>query len=451
MNVTHLPRELPDRHLAEGTPGPERARQPILGVLAVALLVSLLGACSGVDGADDNGRVGRDRDDTTTTSTTTDPAPAPRPEELEATNQSFYTPPEPLPAGEHGDLVRFQLTGDQPDNLTRYRVMYRSETVAGEPTVVTGLVMVPGGAVPEGGWPVLTYARGSSGIADDCAISMAIDGTRNADSMLAAEAWLVEDAVVQHRLIGVVTDYEGIGGPGIHPFLNGVSEARATLDIARAASQIPGLDVGRELGIMGYSQGGHAALWANQISSTWTPEMVVHGTVAGAPASEILDLMAPGALWDQSSMALLTAGMARDDADLDQMDLLTPAGSKFVEVMARTCRPDPTDVEPFAGVDLLRARPDETEPWRSRLKSNVPGQADGASPVLIFHGDADRNVPVAHSETLRRRLCASGVPTERRVLPGADHISGAVPTIADGTTWLAARMYGSMADPVCAA
>jgi dipeptidyl aminopeptidase/acylaminoacyl peptidase len=79
----------------------------------------------------------------------------------------------------------------------------------------------------------------------------------------------------------------------------------------------------------------------------------------------------------------------------------------------------------------------------------VPGQVPGASPVLITHGDADRNIPVDQSEALRRRLCAAGTPVERRVLPGLDHVAGAVPTIDDGATWLAERLSGAGPIPPC--
>jgi len=34
----------------------------------------------------------------------------------------------------------------------------------------------------------------------------------------------------------VATDYEGLGDPGVHPYLVGVSEAYAVLDSVRAAS-----------------------------------------------------------------------------------------------------------------------------------------------------------------------------------------------------------------------
>ena len=58
------------------------------------------------------------------------------------------------------------------------------------------------------------------------------------------------------------------------------------LDAGRAARQIPGIYVAEPTAITGFSQGGHAALWAAQLAAEWTPEQQIIGTVVGAPASE---------------------------------------------------------------------------------------------------------------------------------------------------------------------
>ena len=68
--------------------------------------------------------------------------------------------------------------------------------------------------------------------------------------------------------------------------LVGVSEGRSMLDAGRAARQIPGIYVAEPTAITGFSQGGHAALWAAQLAAEWTPEQQIIGTVVGAPASE---------------------------------------------------------------------------------------------------------------------------------------------------------------------
>ncbi len=121
---------------------------------------------------------------------------------------TFYEPLIPIPAGEHGDLVRWQVVESSFDR--QYRIMYLSQTVAGAPTVVTGLVAVPDDIAPFGGFRVLLYGHGTTGLADTCAPSVAIgndtpqgdyDGEFNGVSG-GADGWVT-----------VATDYEGLGAP----------------------------------------------------------------------------------------------------------------------------------------------------------------------------------------------------------------------------------------------
>jgi alpha-beta hydrolase superfamily lysophospholipase len=90
----------------------------------------------------------------------------------------------------------------------------------------------------------------------------------------------------------VATDYPGLGTPGQHPYVVGVSEGRAVLDAVRAASQIEdGLELSSRVAVWGMSQGGHAALFAAQIAPTYAPELDVVGVAPGEPATELATLL----------------------------------------------------------------------------------------------------------------------------------------------------------------
>ena len=67
-------------------------------------------------------------------------------------------PPAAVPA-QAGDSVR-----------VRYSTL-RTATAAGEST---GSIFLPRGDPPDGGWPVVSYAHGTVGIADQCAPSVAV-------------------------------------------------------------------------------------------------------------------------------------------------------------------------------------------------------------------------------------------------------------------------------------
>src|SRR5690606_3738569 len=107
-----------------------------------------------------------------------------------------------------------------------------------------------------------------------------------------AELRLVADLATDAGFVVASSDYEGQGGPGRHPFLAGPSEGRSLLDAARAAGQLPDVEVDGRLVIAGYSQGGHAALWAREEAERWAPELELVGTLAGAPVTRLARMVA---------------------------------------------------------------------------------------------------------------------------------------------------------------
>ncbi len=72
---------------------------------------------------------------------------------------AFYTPPDPLPPGEPGDLIRTEparLVLEPSGQLgaimaTGTRIMYRSTDSRGNPNVVTGMYFEPHNDWPHGG------------------------------------------------------------------------------------------------------------------------------------------------------------------------------------------------------------------------------------------------------------------------------------------------------------
>ena len=84
---------------------------------------------------------------------------------------AFYVPPEPFPPGKPGDILRVEEIKGLDTEGELLRVLYRSESLAGAPIAVSGVIAVPPGEPPAGGWPVLSLAHGTVGVADACAPS----------------------------------------------------------------------------------------------------------------------------------------------------------------------------------------------------------------------------------------------------------------------------------------
>ena len=136
----------------------------------------------------------------------------------------------------------------------------------------------------KGGWPVISYGHGTTGIADQCA------PTRNTPGGPAESYISYTDDILNSWLDAgyaiARSDYEGLGTPGTHPFLVGKSSGRGILDIVRAAHRL-NPRISKKFVITGHSQGGHAALFAADQALTWTPDLQLKGTVAYAPASQL--------------------------------------------------------------------------------------------------------------------------------------------------------------------
>jgi pimeloyl-ACP methyl ester carboxylesterase len=422
-----------------------RRRRAIAALLAVTVSVGGITACSD-DGAADATSASADTDATTAPAEAGDAAaggsvadgdePARLvAEELTDPGADFYAVPDPLPGSAPGELIRYQRVEPSiVDGATTWRIMVRSESLAGDPIAVTGVALVPDAPAPDGGRPLLTLAHGTTGLADECTPSKDPGSELLLMGQAVADGWLV-----------AMTDYEGLGTPGRHPYLVGGSEGRSVLDTIVGAGSLPGADPSERLAIAGYSQGGHGALWANELAAEWTPQLEVVGTFAGAPATEIDVILAAAPSLPVAGFAyMIIAGFAAAYPEADPALILTPEGLDRLDVVDEVCGRDV--IAEFAGTapgDLVRADGPGSDPWARLATENNPGQVRTEAPVLIIHSEKDEVVPATLSAILHDRMCANGQVVERRVLAEGGHVDAAPGAYASGLAWLADRFAGS--------
>lgn len=65
----------------------------------------------------------------------------------------FYTPPDPLPPGKPGEIIRTEPIETHSPDLYAWRVMYHSRDLNGRDMAVTGLFAAPAAPPPSGGYP----------------------------------------------------------------------------------------------------------------------------------------------------------------------------------------------------------------------------------------------------------------------------------------------------------
>ncbi|MCU1503540.1 MAG: hypothetical protein JWM12_2894 [Ilumatobacteraceae bacterium] len=349
---------------------------------------------------------------------------------------AFYQPPTPIPGTANGDLIWANQLPGAIANATTWQVLYRSENLQGQPIAVSGIIAVP--TTPAAGDPVLTWAHGTTGLGDQCAI------TKQFTTGFSAEKFIAPIAIGKGWTF-VATDYEGLGTPGVHPYLVGLSEARGVLDIVRAARQITGTGVTADSPVMilGHSQGGGAALIAAEQTATYAPELHVIGTAAGAPAGD-LDAIAEGS-WNATTVnpfgVELIAGFHAGYPDLPMDAVANATGQQVVEQVGTQCLSDTSalalDPAALGAVDPL-----QDPAWAAAIHANTAGFVDPSAPIMIFHGEADTTVPRALTNLTLADYCKVGATVEVKSYPGKDHTSVIPAALGDISAFFDARLAG---------
>lgn len=362
--------------------------------------------------------------------------------------EAFYTPPAPLPKGRHGDVIWARtLTGAAvvPGAGKTELVLYRSEEPDKTATAVSGVVSIPKGKAPKGGWPVITWAHGTTGIADQCAPSRA-DG-KNGTSAYTTYVYPLLTKWLKAGYAVVRTDYQGLGTSGDHAYLNGFAEGAGVLDMVRAARQVdPKLS--KSIVISGHSQGGHAALFAAAQAPKYTPELRVKGTVAFAPASHLDEQIPltrsltgpnPGLT---GLIALIAYGL--HVAYPNQLDLATylsePGVSLALESKSKCLGEMAADAGALTPATFFKAGVD-LAPVAKLLDRNDPSHLKIETPILVEQGTADTTVIPLFTDTLVTELKdngAKGLTYDK--LKGADHAGATSAGAKSATAWIRQRL-----------
>ncbi|HTU14003.1 MAG TPA: lipase family protein [Solirubrobacterales bacterium] len=373
---------------------------------------------------------------------------------------AFYSPPKKLVKGRAGTVV-WSRASRGLSRLSAARVnrtiVYRSRSISGKPSVVSGTIAIPKGRAPRGGWPVVSWGHVTTGSADTCAPSAVTAGNPELERLTRGDE--IANLLLERGIAVARSDFEGIGTPGPHPYLIGKSLGRSMIDIVRAGRSMK-LKIGRRWIPAGHSEGGQGALFAASMAAARAPELKLRGASAFAPASHIKDILelarlvtvANPATADFSALgALILEGAAISEPSLwsvyreggglssEALAMLPQTQSKCLVELAR---PDsfgglaPASIEGPGADTLLPALfkvLDRNDPRVLKL----PGV-----PVRLDQGLKDFVVMKWHTDEVAASLSGTGAKVEYVTWPDADHTTITDPAQAAGPAadWLAARL-----------
>lgn len=359
----------------------------------------------------------------------------------------FYTPPSPLPAGRPGDIIRNEpgsFSADVDKTARVQRIMYLSRDMRDEPIAVTGTVLTPN--APWQGRdkrPIIAYAPGTHGLGDQCAPSRTLAGDEEYEGEfvlgLLGKGWGV-----------VVTDYQGLGPPGLHTYANRKAEAHAVLDSIRAAQRLPAADLpqGGPVAIGGYSQGGGAAAAAAELQDAYAPELELKGVYAGAPPANLKAL----ARFLDDSYAIgfglfAIASFNYSYPDRDILGIFNEEGRKVLKQVETECVVDAlANHTELKTKDLIKdGRPFgdylDTEPYDSVFREQQIGLIKPAVPVLVAHSSQDDIVPYEQGKAMAQGWCNLGATVQFKELdPPSGHLPAMQKSFPVMLDWLTARL-----------
>jgi S-formylglutathione hydrolase FrmB len=322
---------------------------------------------------------------------------------------------------------------------------------------VGATIAVPLLDAPVGGWHVVVNNHGTTGVADVCAITGTTWGSGLAGELGA------------RGMIGVAPDYEGLGAPGVHPYLVTESEGQSALDAVRAAFAFADelrIPTSRRAAVVGLSQGGHAALAAAALHASYAPELDIRAFAASGPATVREELWRPALTVAGDHVvyhALVAYAWSKHYGFAGPSPFASALAPTIDDVMEKACAFSPSPKTPLL-LDLLPHDPQAlfapaflhgytTGEWgayadfHAYFTKNRAGPYTQTAPLRIYQGDADDTVPEPQTAAYVSDLRAAGQTVDYVVVPGGGHTDVAFSFVAvkqlrseDAAAWLRDRL-----------
>ncbi|OZE33592.1 lipase [Rhodococcus sp. 05-2254-6] len=317
---------------------------------------------------------------------------------------------------------------------------YVTTDTFGEKALSTGTVFLPPGTAPEGGWPVISWAHGTSGLGDACAPSL-IGPTYAERDLPYLANWLAQGYAI------VASDYAGLGTPGLPTYLDGRTTAHNVVDMVKAGRNYSE-DLSRSWVAVGQSQGGGAAIYTARYATEFGgPDLDYRGAVGtGTPAyiEKLISIGGPGVppvvlpSGLTAYVAYIGASLRYAHPELGLDDILTPLGKKYADLAETTCVTDfEAQLDGVTIGDFFTAPLTGLPNFTAVLDDYMAMPETGFDkPFFMGNGLQDIDVPFPTTAAYVARLTANGQPVTFRAY-NTDHSGAFVQSQADTIPFVA--------------
>ncbi len=359
-----------------------------------------------------------------------------KPKELFPLTDFYDTPESFASTGKPGDLIRsMEFDGYViPQGAKATRILYGSTNSQGGLAVSSGVVLVPPGEPPEGGWPVIAWAHGTSGVDRTCAPSLTAECFAN---------YRVPDTYIKKGYAVVATDYAGLGSDSPIAYMDRVANAWDVIHSVKAAQKVvPSL--GRRWIAVGHSAGAHTMRGVAELQTDINdPSYLGFVSMSGLGNARdpmiFISKMAP-----QLAFFIIISVKARYP-DFDYADVLTDKGLELFEQEKARCQGPgfgPPEPSPLKGSEALKKDWDRNPYIDKYFKMDESGQEKYRGPALVLIGDKETPHTMKNDPAVAKRMCQQGVDVLLKIIPDAEHVTLLGKSIKEQVDWIADRFAG---------
>jgi len=352
----------------------------------------------------------------------------------------FYDTPHPLPTGKPGELIRSEEFDqyELPFSISAVRILYHSRSAAGEDVAASGVVLIPGeGKPPAGGWPVIAWAHGATGVARPCAPSL----MRNVGHGPFLSMYVNLGYAV------VATDYTGLGTNFRNAFFDGPSNATDLVaSVAAARAAVPGL--GARWIVIGEGEGSLAALAvAEKENEIRDPSYLGSIAISGVPsAEEIYEDSAQGS----STLMLISLayGIKTVYPQFQESNVLTEKGLALFHDIERMCSQARMTPQ-LSPLEIVKPSWQNNAFVSQYFVRNKLGQIRAYGPILVMSSDADQAIPATETAQAIGRMCKQGDRVQWERYHDLDPARVIGDSVRDQIGWIEGRFAGRPSPTNC--